>query len=67
MTDDLSCFRLSVKCTRLGLINFEKGRSKAALLVIAALVVYTRLPGERYRRQLTSLFLCLFDVFGALI
>ena len=30
-------------------------------------LVFTRMPGESYRRRLGSLFLCLCDVFRALI
>ena len=30
-------------------------------------LVFTRMPGESYRRRLTSLLLCLCDVFRALI
>ena len=30
-------------------------------------LVFTRMPGESYRRQLGSLLLCLCDVFRALI
>ena len=30
-------------------------------------VVFTRMPGESYRRRLRSLLLCLFDVLRALI
>ena len=30
-------------------------------------LVFTRMPGENYRRRLKSLLFCLYDVFRALI
>ena len=37
------------------------------LLVEFTYLVFTRMPGESYRRRLRSLLLCLRDVFRALV
>ena len=41
--------------------------TEAVSLVEFTYLVFTRMPGESYRRRLKSLLLCLCDVFRALI
>ena len=41
--------------------------SEDVLLVEYMYLVFTRMPGESYRRRLGSLLLCFCDVFRALI
>ena len=55
----------NVQCSHLQ-VSSSCSVSKGVLLVEFPYRVFSRLPGERYRRSLSSLLLCLCDVLRAL-